>query len=355
MKEKLRRFFDRLQELEGLLSQPELLADKEAYRNLTREHSYLLALKEASFDYDRLQSDLEENQRLLSEDSDEEMRQLLKEDILEIQQKLPEAKARLEFLLVPPDPNDDRNTIVEIRAGTGGEEAALFVGDCARMYKNFATAKRWNFEGLSATASEMGGFKEYIFVLSGAGVYREMRYEAGTHRVQRVPATETQGRVHTSTVTVAVLMEPDPQEKIAISESDISIETYRASGAGGQHVNVTDSAVRIRHILTGTVVTCQDERSQHKNKEKALRILSARVQEKIAREQQKKEADLRSSQVGSGGRPEKIRTYNFPQNRVTEHRIPLTWHDLDRIIEGEALQKVISALVAHFYEQKLVQ
>lgn len=352
MKEKVIRLLQRLEEVEQLLGQPETLSDQTSYRALTQEHAYLSSIKTAFEEYDLLLKRQTENLQLLTEESDEEMKALLKEDTSEIEENLSKAKSNLETLLVPPSPNDDRNTIIEIRAGTGGEEAALFVADCARMYKNFSAEKKWTFESLSSTSSGSGGFKEYIFVLSGKGVHRQMQYEAGTHRVQRVPATETQGRVHTSAVTVAVLMEPTEQEKVSINEADLRIETFRASGAGGQHVNVTDSAVRITHLPTSIVVVCQDERSQHKNKDKAMRILSAKIQEKQEKERQKEESDLRSAQVGSGDRSERIRTYNFPQNRITDHRIHYTSYDLDQFMEGK-LEGMTSALVSYFYQEAL--
>ncbi len=352
MKEKVRRLLARLEEVEELLGKPETLSDQESYRKLTQEHSYLTQLKQAFATWESLSKQLSDNRSILEQETDEEMLSLVKEDIQSLEKSLPQAQSELEALLVPPNPNDDRNTIVEIRAGTGGDEAAIFVGDCARMYKNFAAEKKWAFETLSATVSDAGGFKEYVFVVSGKGVFRQMQYEAGTHRVQRVPVTETQGRVHTSAITVAVLMEPSEEEKISIQDADLRIETYRASGAGGQHVNVTDSAVRITHIPTGTVVCCQDERSQHKNKDKAMRILSAKIREKMRAEEEKKIADLRASQVGSGDRSERIRTYNFPQNRLTDHRIGFTAYNLDAVIAGY-LDEITNALVSHFYQQQL--
>jgi len=241
---------------------------------------------------------------------------------------------------------------VELRAGTGGDEAAIFVGDCVRMYKAYADRKGWRVETLSSAPSELGGFKEYVMTFAGLNVFRFMQYEAGTHRVQRVPKTETQGRVHTSAITVAVLMEPDENEKVVIDERELKIDTYRASGAGGQHVNVTDSAVRITHLPTGTVVTCQDERSQHKNKDKAMRLLVAKISEEKRRKADAEMAELRSTQVGSGDRSERIRTYNFPQNRVTDHRIDLTLYKLDRVMEGD-LDDLTEPLVKYFYQEKL--
>ena len=261
-------------------------------------------------------------------------------------------QSQLEDLLVPPDPNDNRSIILEIRAGTGGNEAAIFVGNLARMYQNYGAKKGWSMEILSATPSEAGGFKEYIVLLSGPNVHRIMQYEGGTHRVQRVPETEANGRIHTSAATVAILPEVK-EEEVKIEDKDLRIETTRSSGAGGQHVNTTDSAVKITHIPTGISVGCQEERSQHKNKEKAKKILLARIREKEKGKQQQMVAELRSTQVGSGDRSERIRTYNFPQNRVTDHRIHLTLYDLDRIMEGN-MEELTQSLVKHYHKQKVI-
>lgn len=277
---------------------------------------------------------------------------MIKDDILGLESQKTTLTNKLHTLLVPPDPRDSRNIIMEIRAGTGGDEAAIFVGDCVRMYKAYADSKRWSYELLSCTESEMGGFKEYVMSVSGTNVFRFMQFEAGTHRVQRVPKTEAQGRIHTSAITVAVLLEPDEEEKIVLDERDLKIDTYRASGAGGQHVNTTDSAVRITHIPTGTVVYSQEERSQHKNKEKCLRLLQAKIVEEKRRKAQSEMASIRAQQVGSGDRSERIRTYNFPQNRVTDHRIELTLYKLDKVMDGD-LDDLTEPLVAHYYNQKL--
>jgi peptide chain release factor 1 len=278
------------------------------------------------------------------------MLSLLKEEIISLEAELPIAIKQIETLLVPPDPRDHRNIIMELRAGTGGDEAALFVSDCIRMYRNYATSKGWKVDLLTASASEVGGYKEYVLSFSGQNVFRFLQHEAGTHRVQRVPATETQGRVHTSAITVAILLEPNEDDDIKIDEKDLKIDTYRSSGAGGQHVNTTDSAVRITHIPTGTVVACQDERSQHKNKDKAMRMLKARIVEEMSRQAAAEMSAIRSSQVGSGDRSERIRTYNFPQNRLTDHRINLTLYKLDRVMEGD-LDDIILPLVNYFYQQ----
>lgn len=352
MKQKVLKLLSRLDELEAILGQPNIFDDPKKYRALTQEHAYLRDLKTVWEDKESVERQLHENQELLKEEKDPDFIEVLKEDIAILENRYVELQSNLEQQLIPPDPNDSRATILELRAGTGGEEAALFVGDCVRMYKLFADAKGWQYDVLSSTPSDLGGFKEYILVVSGANVYRFLQYEAGTHRVQRVPETEAQGRVHTSAITVAALPEPDETEEMDLDEKDLRIDTYRASGAGGQHVNVTDSAVRITHIPTGIVVYCQDERSQHKNKAKALRHLRAKIAEI---EQQKKDqalASTRASQVGSGDRSERIRTYNFSQNRLTDHRINLTKYNLDQVLDGD-LDEIVSALVAHYYQEKL--
>jgi peptide chain release factor 1 len=352
MKDKVQRLLARLLEVEELLGHPETLSDQKHYRELTQEHSQISELKDV---WDRLQScekQLLENRALLSSEQDPEMVVLLKDEITRLEVDLEFCQKRVETLLVPPDPRDSRNIILELRAGTGGDEAALFVGDCIRMYQYYAAKKGWKCEILSSSESEVGGYKEYIMSLSGLNVFRLMQYEAGTHRVQRVPDTETQGRVHTSAITVAVLMEPGEDEKVEIDEKDLKIDTYRASGAGGQHVNRTDSAVRITHLPTGTVVACQEERSQHKNKDKAMRLLETRIADELRRKSHQEMSALRQSQVGSGDRSERIRTYNFPQNRVTDHRIDLTLYKLDRVMEGE-LDDLTIPLVNYFYQEKL--
>lgn len=352
MDEQIRKLLKRFEKVEELLGQAGVLADQKQYRELAQEHSYLSEIKDQWQRHERLKKQLEENRQLLKTEKDPEFIEIVRQEIPSLEAEIATTHQRLESLLIPPDPRDSRNTILEIRAGTGGDEAAIFVGDCVRMYKQYADKKGWKYELLSCAESEMGGFKEYVMVLSGHNVYRLMQYEAGTHRVQRVPKTEAQGRVHTSAVTVAVLLEPDEQEKIVLDERDLKIDTYRASGAGGQHVNVTDSAIRITHIPTGTVVTCQEERSQHKNKEKAMRLLSAKLAEEKRLKAEKEMATLRSTQVGTGDRSERIRTYNFPQNRITDHRIDLTLYKLNLVMDGD-LDEMTEALVAHFYKEKL--
>ncbi|MFI5334028.1 MAG: peptide chain release factor 1 [Chlamydiales bacterium] len=352
MYSRIRKLLDRFSEVEELLSQSDTLADQKKYKALAQEHAYLSEIKTAWQELQTVEKQLEESKLLAREEKDPTFLEVIREEISSLDAALKASQSHLETLLVPPDPRDSRTIILELRAGTGGDEAALFVGNCVRMYKAYADKKKWRYELLSCTPSERGGFKEYIMVLSGPNVHRLMQYEAGTHRVQRVPDTEAQGRVHTSAVTIAVLMEPDEEEKIVLDERDLKIDTYRASGAGGQHVNTTDSAVRITHIPSGTVVYCQEERSQHKNKDKAMRLLSAKIVEEKRRKAEEEIASLRSTQVGSGDRSERIRTYNFPQNRVTDHRIDLTLYKLDRIMEGE-LEEITQALVTHFYQQAL--
>jgi peptide chain release factor 1 len=352
MQERILKLLSRLEQVEDLLGRSDVLSNQKEYRALTQEHAYLSEIKESYDLFHSLQKQKEENQELLKIEKDADFLNIIREEISSLDVQIVNCQKKLENLLVPPDPRDSRNIIVELRAGTGGDEAAIFVGDCVRMYKCYADSKGWKFELLTSTPSEMGGFKEYIMTMSGHNVYRLMQYEAGTHRVQRVPKTEAQGRVHTSAITVAVLLEPDEEEAIVIDERDLKIDTYRASGAGGQHVNTTDSAVRITHLPTGTVVYCQEERSQHKNKDKAMRLLSAKIAEEKRRKAEQEIASLRSSQVGSGDRSERIRTYNFPQNRVTDHRIDLTLYKLDHVMDG-SLDELTESLVKHYHQQEL--
>jgi peptide chain release factor 1 len=352
MNNKVEKLLSRLHEVEEKLGHSEVFNDQKQYRLLTQEHSHLLEVKSVWEETERLKKQLLDNKELLSAETDEAFAEILREDTAAIENRLIELQGRLDNLLVPPDPNDSRNVILELRAGTGGDEAALFVGDCVRMYKLYADKMGWRYELLSCTESEIGGFKEYVMVLSGSNVYRFLKHEGGTHRVQRVPETEAQGRVHTSAITVAVLLEPDENSDIVIDEKDLRVDTYRSSGAGGQHVNTTDSAVRLTHLPTGIVVYCQQERSQHKNKDKAMVLLVAKLAEVEERKKQQEMASNRASQVGSGDRSERIRTYNFPQNRITDHRINLTVYNLDRVIEGE-LEAICTALVAHFHQQQL--
>jgi peptide chain release factor 1 len=350
IEKKVQQFLMRLAEVEETLGHPDIFNDQKKYRALTQEHSYLADVKSTWDALKRLEKDLADNKELLKGERDPEFAAVLQEDIQSLDSKYPVLQKQLENLLVPPDPNDSRNTIIELRAGTGGDEAALFVGDCVRMYKMYADKKGWNYDLLSCTESDLGGYKEYVMVVSGPNVYRFLRYEGGTHRVQRVPDTEAQGRVHTSAITVAVLLEPDEDSDVVVDERDLRVDTYRSSGAGGQHINTTDSAVRLTHLPTGIVVYCQEERSQHKNKDKAMRLLKARITEVEQTKKAQEIASNRAAQVGSGDRSERIRTYNFPQNRLTDHRINLTKYNLDQIMEGD-LDDVTTALVAHYYKE----
>jgi peptide chain release factor 1 len=350
--EKVQRLLADLKTVEKELSRSDIFDSPKRYKELSQQHAYLNRLKTVWDEISRLDSEIISNKSLLNEEGNEEMIDLLNAALEEDRARLETLNTELATLLVPPDPNDNKTTIVEIRAGTGGDEAALFVADCVRMYKLFASNQGWTVEPLSGSNSDIGGFKEYVMAISGEGVHRLLQYEGGTHRVQRVPATETQGRVHTSAVTVAILIEPDDEGEVEIEEKDLRIDTFRASGAGGQHVNTTDSAVRITHVPTGIVAECQDERSQHKNKAKALRYLRARIADAQARALAAERAEQRSSQVGSGDRSERIRTYNYSQNRITDHRINLTRYNLDRVMEGD-LEEILLSLVSFFHEQKL--
>lgn len=352
MEERIKQLLGRFTEVEELLGQPYILSDQKRYKELAQEHAYLSEIKEAWGSFQSIKKQLEEDKQLLKEETDEELVSMLNEEVESLTEKLDQTRLKIETLIVPPDPNDSRNTILEVRAGTGGDEAALFVGDMVRMYQLYAGEKGWKNELLSCAESEVGGYKEYIMVVTGSNAHRLLQYEAGTHRVQRVPATETQGRVHTSAVTVAVLMEPAEDEKVELDEKDLKIDTYRASGAGGQHVNTTDSAVRITHVPTGAVAYCSQERSQHKNRDKAMRLLVAKIAEEKQRKAHKERSELRQSQVGTGDRSERIRTYNFPQNRVTDHRIDLTLYKLEQIMGGD-LEQITQGLVSYFHQQKL--
>ncbi len=350
MKKKVEEMLRRLPELEEKLGQPDVISDQKRYRLLTQEHAHLSDLRQVYEELSSCQKELIDNQELLQTEEEPEFIKVLEEDIASLESRIEKLQKKQEGLIVPPDPNDSKNTILELRAGTGGDEAALFVGDCVRMYKMFADRMGWKYEELANSPSDVGGFREYVMALSGPNVYRFLKNEGGTHRVQRVPETETQGRVHTSAITVAVLLEPDEDSEISIDEKDLRVDTYRASGAGGQHVNTTDSAVRLTHLPTGIVAYCSEERSQHKNREKAMRLLKAKIAEIEERKKFEERASQRAQQVGSGDRSERIRTYNFPQNRITDHRINLTKYNLDRVMEGD-LEEIINAIVAHFYQK----
>ena len=334
---------DRFREVEGLLSDPAVIADQKRYRQLTKEHADLSDVVAVYNRYKQVSADIADNQELLG-DSDPEMIDLVETELEQLQEQREQLEEELRLLLLPKDPNDEKNIILEIRAGTGGDEAALFAADLFRMYSRYAERNRWKVELMSLSETDGGGFKEVIAQISGERVYSRLKFESGTHRVQRVPDTETQGRIHTSACTVAVLPEVEDVD-IQINPADLRIDLYRASGAGGQHVNKTESAVRLTHIPTGVVVACQEGKSQHKNKAQALKLLQSRIYEQMQSRQQAEVAADRKSQVGSGDRSERIRTYNFPQGRCTDHRIGLTLYKLEAIMQGD-VDEIIEALIA---------
>ena len=343
--------FDKLEDLLIRYEEPGVANDPERFRKLMKEQSDLAPIVEAYNEYKQCKQNIEDSLMMLEEESDEEMRELAKEELNESKARVEELEQELKILLLPKDPNDDKNVIVEIRAGAGGDEAALFAAEVYRMYVHYAESRRWRTEMISLNENGIGGFKECVFMITGQGAYSRMKYESGVHRVQRVPKTETQGRVHTSTATVLVMPEMEEVD-VQINKSDLRIDTYRASGAGGQHINKTDSAVRITHLPTGIVATSQDGRSQHDNRDKAMKALVARVYDYFQSQQTEAIDSERKSKVGTGDRAEKIRTYNYPQNRVTDHRIGLTIQQLDRIIEGK-LDDIITALINEDQRLKL--
>ncbi|MDK2777234.1 MAG: peptide chain release factor 1 [Pseudomonadota bacterium] len=348
---KLEHLRDRYEEVGHLLSEPDAANDQDRFRQLSKEYAELETIAAAYSAFEQAGADLEEA-RLLAEDSDPEMRAMGEEEAESAQQTLTELEHQLEILLLPKDPDDSRNVIVEIRAGTGGDEAAIFAGDLYRMYTRYAETRGWRTEMLSASDGEHGGFKEVITRISGSDVYSQLKFESGAHRVQRVPETESQGRIHTSACTVAVMPEVGEEEAIDINKNDLRVDTFRASGAGGQHVNKTDSAIRITHLPTGLVVECQDERSQHKNRAKAMAMLATRLRDAQLQAAHAEQAATRKSLVGSGDRSERIRTYNYPQGRVTDHRINLTLYKLDEIVQGD-LNPVIEPLIREHQANQL--
>jgi len=337
--------------LEARLSEPQLASDQAEFRRVAKEHANLAKLDDLYSNYKKVSKEIAENRLLLQEEDDSELRELVRADLAELEISQDALVKALRVALLPRDPNDDKNTLLEIRAGTGGEEAALFVSDLFRMYSRYAELQGWKVEVLTSNPTGIGGFKEIIALISGEQVFSRLKYESGTHRVQRVPDTETQGRIHTSAVTVAVMPEAEEVE-LDISPNELRFDVYRSTGSGGQSVNTTDSAVRVTHLPTGLVVTCQDEKSQHKNKAKALQVLRARLLDKMQREQDEKMSADRKSQVGSGDRSERIRTYNFPQGRVSDHRINLTLYQLDEILTGK-LDDIIEPLIVHFQTEAL--
>jgi len=348
---KLAQLSSRLEELNHLLAQEDATADLDNYRKLTREHAEIAPVVDLYQQYVNGEEDIKAAQEMAADPS---MREFAEAEIRQTRERLAGIEAELQKELLPKDPNDERNIFLEVRAGTGGDESALFAGELFRMYSRYAERKRWLVEVISQSASDRGGYKEIIAKISGQGAYSRLKFESGGHRVQRVPVTETQGRIHTSACTVAIMPEADEIADVVLSPGDLRIDTFRASGAGGQHVNKTDSAVRVTHLPTGIVVECQNDRSQHKNRARALAILAARIKDKQIREQQAKLAATRKSLIGSGDRSERIRTYNFPQGRVTDHRINLTLYKIGQIMDGE-LDELIAALAAEHQTEQLAQ
>ncbi len=343
---KLENLVERFEEVQALLGDPDVIGNQDRFRNLSKEFSQLEDVVAGFNRYQEAQETLASAQEMLNED-DAEMREMAQEEIKDAKAEIERLETELQLLLLPKDPNDDHNCFLEIRAGAGGDEAAIFAGDLFRMYSRYAENRGWRVELISANEGEHGGFKEVIANISGDGVYGILKFESGGHRVQRVPETESQGRIHTSACTVAVLPEVPESEAIEINPAELRIDTFRASGAGGQHVNKTDSAIRITHLPTGLVVECQDERSQHKNRAKAMSVLQARLNQIEEEKRAAEEASTRKSLVGSGDRSERIRTYNFPQGRVTDHRINLTIYRLDEVIEGDLQQLMEPILQEH--------
>ena len=349
IRDKLENLVGRLDELDRILASGEATRDMDQYRKMTREHAELGPVVALYQQWQQTEADLASAQEMMA---DPEMKDLAEEEMKAARERLPQLESDLQKLLLPKDANDERNVFLEIRAGTGGDESALFAGNLFRMYTRYAERQRWQVEVVSASESEIGGYKEVIARIIGSGVYSKLKFESGGHRVQRVPETEAQGRIHTSACTVAIMAEADELENVQINPADIRIDTFRASGAGGQHINKTDSAVRIVHLPTGIVVECQDGRSQHKNKAQALSVLAARIRDAQEREQHAKIASERKSLVGSGDRSERIRTYNFPQGRVTDHRINLTLYKIDSIMDGD-LEEIVGALATEHQAEQL--
>jgi peptide chain release factor 1 len=352
MFENLVDIHEKLSALERQLSDPELVRDQKKYQEVVRDHSQVSKLNDLYVEYSRVCQDLEENQELIHNESDDpELAELAKGEIEELTAREKELEQKIRLLLLPGDPNDEKNIFLEVRAGTGGDEAALFVADLFRMFSRYAETQGWKVEIMSSSPIGIGGFKELIALISGNKVYSRLKYESGVHRVQRVPETETQGRIHTSAVTVAIIPEAEEVD-LQIAPNELKFDVFRSSGPGGQSVNTTDSAVRITHLPTGLVVTCQDEKSQHKNKAKAMLVMRARLLDKFEQERHDKIAEQRKGQVGSGDRSERIRTYNYPQGRVTDHRINLTLYKLDQIMAG-SLDEIILPIITHFQTEAL--
>jgi peptide chain release factor 1 len=351
LRTKLDSLVGRLSDISGLLAAEDATRDMEQFKRLSREHSELSTLASLYESYRQAERDAEEAREMAGDAS---MKSYADEELKKARAAMERLEGELQKALLPRDPNDERNTFLEVRAGTGGDESSLFAGELFRMYVRYAERQRWQVEIISESPSELGGYKEVIARIIGQGAYSKLKFESGGHRVQRVPETEAQGRIHTSACTVAVLPEADAVDAVVLNPAELRIDTFRASGAGGQHVNKTESAIRVTHLPTGIVVECQDSRSQHKNREKALGVLAAKIRDKQLREQQAKTASTRKSLIGSGDRSERIRTYNFPQGRVTDHRINLTLHKIDRIMDGE-LDELIDALSAEQQAEQLAQ
>ena len=351
MFEKLSFIEGRFDELEKKISDPEVIADQNLFRKLCKEHSDITPIVEKYKEYKLINENIEEAKEILAESNEPDLKEMAEAELLESKEKIEKIEQEIKILLLPKDENDDKNVIVEIRGGAGGDEAALFAGDLLRMYSMYAESMHWKVEMLSSNPTDIGGYKEVSFAINGAGAYSRLKFESGVHRVQRIPSTESGGRIHTSTVTVAVLPEVEDVE-VEINQNDLRIDVFRAGGPGGQCVNTTDSAVRITHIPTGVVVSCQDEKSQLKNKEKAMKILRSRVYDLAISEQNERISSERKSQVGTGDRSERIRTYNYPQGRVTDHRIGLTLHRLEAVLNGD-LNEMIDALITADQSEKL--
>ncbi|MGV6858753.1 MAG: peptide chain release factor 1 [bacterium] len=351
IQQKLEGLADRFEEITGLLADPDIISDQNKFRELSQEYGQLEPVTKAFSGYKQTEEDLAAAEEMLQDD-DPDLREMAQEEKKSLQEKVEQLEQELQLLLLPKDPHDESNVFLEIRAGTGGDEAAIFAGDLLRMYSRLAEKNRWQVEVLNENPGEHGGYREIICRIIGHGAYSKLKFESGAHRVQRVPETESQGRVHTSAATVAILPEADEVEAEEINPADLRIDTYRASGAGGQHVNKTDSAVRLTHLPTGIVVECQDERSQHKNKARALSLLQARILEGQRSQQQAEESAMRKSLVGTGDRSDRIRTYNYPQGRVTDHRINLTLYKLDEIMAG-GLDQVIDPLLNEYQAEQL--
>ncbi len=351
IRHRLEQSRDRFEELAGLLADPSVIADQSQFRDLSREYSRLEPVIKLFEHYDTIDEDIAAAEEMLQDD-DESVREMGQEELKSLQESREQTLIDLQKSLIPPDPYDDANIYLEIRAGTGGDEAAIFAGDLFRMYTRYAERQGWSMEIVNAREGEHGGYKEIVSRVTGNGIYARLKFESGAHRVQRVPATESQGRIHTSACTVAVLPEPDEVEEIEIKDTDLRVDTYRASGAGGQHVNKTDSAVRITHLPSGIVVECQDERSQHKNRARAMSLLQARLLDAEVSARQSEQAEQRRLQVGSGDRSERIRTYNYPQGRVTDHRVNLTLYKLDEILEGD-VDQVVQPLIDEYQADQL--